>query len=95
MAKIVIVSTTNSIKVDFGTYYTAPLEEKSGVWRKENVSFVERANYIIVNIEGEKEWRVSFDGNSTDATTFEIDTINGTTITSNTVLMTELESMIA
>lgn len=95
MAKIVIVSTTNSVKVDFGTYHGAPLEGKSGVWRKNNISFEERTNYIIANIEGEKDWSISFDGNSTDTPTFEVDTVNGTSITSNTVLMTALEGMLA
>lgn len=95
MANIVIVSTTNSIKVSFGAYYPTALEGTNGVWRKENISFEERANYIVANIEGEKEWHVSDDGNSTDVPTFQIDTIDTVAPTSLADLFTKLEVLLA
>jgi len=59
MAKIEIISTANSVQVDFGAYNTI-LEMDKGVWRKSNISFILRSTYVEGNIEGEKTWKVGY-----------------------------------
>ena len=95
MAKIVIVSTVNSIEVDFGTYYTAPLESKRGSWRKEKISFRERANYVVANIDNEKDWQISHDGNNIDTPTFQVDLIDTVPPTSVSDLYIKLKALIS
>jgi hypothetical protein len=70
MAKITITANTNTFRVDMGEYggtaeqvldpeHSAITETLSGSWRKENVAFHCKTNYILVLIENEKDWLVS------------------------------------
>lgn len=93
MANIVIVSTTNSIQVDFGVYSTT-LEHSKGVWRKENISFQLATNYIEATIVGEKIWYVSDDGNSISRPTFQIDTVDASAPISLLDLFNKLQTLL-
>ena len=95
MANITIISTTNSIDVDFGVYYPSSLESKRGSWRKEIISFRERANYVVANINGERDWQISHDGNSTDVPTFQIDLVDAVAPTSVNDLYNKLKALIS
>ena len=92
MANITIVSTANSLQIDFGDY-AAVLEETKGVWVKSNIlSFREKTWYVEVNIIEEKQWHVSFDG---AVDTFQIDLINTVAPTTNADLFLKLQALIA
>lgn len=95
MANIVIVSTTNSIKVTFGAYFPNPLERNAGTWEKAGISFHLATNFVEVDIKGERDWYVSHDGNSTTTPTFQIDSVDGTAPTSVADLYAKLQAIIA
>ena len=92
MAKIVITSTTNSIRATFGDYSTM-VDMIKGTWRKSHVmNFVLRTDYVLVDFEGQSDWLVSFDG---AGTTFQIDSVDGVTPTSNSDLYDKLIALIS
>lgn len=94
MANITIVSTTNSIQVDFGHYSTS-LERSKGAWRKSIVHFMKATHFIEADILGEKEWYVSHDGNDTERPTFQVDSVDGVTPTDFDHLFLLLQALIA
>ena len=94
MAKITIVSTTNSIQVDFGDYSTV-LERSCGAWRKETIHFMKATHFIEADIVGEREWDVSTDGNDTERPTFQVDSVDGVTPTDLDHLFLLLQALIA
>jgi len=74
MANLVVVSTTNSIKVDFGVLDSVTLISK-GTWRKDNlVSIIKMTNNIAIDIQGQPDWSITHDGSNG---TFQVDTIDG------------------
>lgn len=93
MANIVITSTTNSIKVDFGDY-AASLGMSKGVWRKEQVRFNLKPSNLFVEalIYNEPPFAVSFDGSTG---TLQVDSIDTVTPTSNSDLYDKLIALIA
>lgn len=94
MANIVITSTSNSVTVDFGVYASF-LETYKQTWSKsviQNFRKVNDSGYIYVNMKFEKEWIVSYNGATG---TFQVDSIDGVTPTSNDHLFTLLSSLIA
>lgn len=93
MANIVVTSTTNSIKVDFGVY-SSSLGFSKGVWRKEKVRFnlKHSSTYVDVLVDGEPDFAVTYDGSTG---TLQIDSINGVAPTSNSDLYDKLIALIA
>jgi len=91
MANIVVTSTTNSIKVDFGVLNTFA---DKGVWRKEEVSFYLKtgASFIIVKVHNDTPFAVSWDGSTG---TLQIDSVGGVAPTSNSDLYDKLIALIA
>ena len=94
MANIIIVSTTNSIEAEFNDM-SITADMNGGAWRKEDVTFIRKTNHIRGEINGQKEWFVSFDGNATDLPTFQIDSIDAVAPTSNLDLYNKLKALIA
>lgn len=93
MANIVVVSTTNSIKVDFGVYAnTLGISKKT--WHKSDVHFgLNPSNEYVTVLEFRvPSFAVSFDGSSS---TLQIDSINGVAPTSNSDLYDKLIALIA
>jgi hypothetical protein len=92
MANIIITSTTNSIKVDFGVYSTA-LGVTRGIWKKDHiVNITELTDMVDINFENQPDWKVSFDG---VVDTFQVDSLDGVAPTSNTDLYDKLIALIA
>jgi len=93
MANLVITSTTNSIKVDFGVLESATQIAK-GVWRKEEVSFFLKpsSEFIMVKVHNDTPFAVSWDGSSN---TLEIDSVDGVAPSSNSDLYDKLIALIA
>jgi hypothetical protein len=93
MANIVVTSTTNSIKVDFGALDSVVGLSK-GVWRKEEVSFfLKQSNaFIMVKVHNDTPFAVSWDGSSD---TLQIDSVGGVSPTSNSDLYDKLIALIA
>lgn len=92
MANIVVTSTADSIKVVFNIYSTA-LGMEEGTWNKAFVkNFMLRPTLVAGIIDGELEWLLSHDGATG---TFQVDTINGATPTSNSDLYDKLIALIA
>lgn len=88
MANIVITYTTNSILVEFNMYSTL-LDMTKGCWNKNHInSIVLRANDIVVSIDSNHDWTVSFNGSSD---TFQIDSIDGSVPTNNSDLYDKLK----
>lgn len=59
MPKIEITASSSTFKVKMNDYSPTLTETKRGSWDKSNISFHEYSNYILVLIEGEKEWRIA------------------------------------
>ena len=93
MAKITITSTANSVRVDFGEYAPA-LERIKGVWRKESINFKLASNFITADIQGERSWQISSDGNSTDTPTLKIDNVDGAVPTDLADLFNHLQDLL-
>jgi hypothetical protein len=93
MANLVVTSTTNSIKVDFGVLATAA-NMKKGVWNKSRITFQLALSdtHVDVLVIGEPSWGVSFDGSSS---TLQIDSVDGVSPTSNSDLYDKLIALIA
>ena len=93
MANIVVTSTTNSIKTDFGVLESATGISK-GVWRKEEVSFFLKPSnaFVLVKVHNDLPFAISFDGSSG---TLQIDSVDGNTPTSNSDLYDKLIALVA
>ena len=93
MANIVVTSTTNSIKTDFGVLESAVGISK-GTWRKEEVSFFLKPSntYILVKVHNDLPFAVSFDGT---AGCLQIDSVGGVAPISNSDLYDKLIALIA
>jgi hypothetical protein len=91
MANIVVTTTTGSILVDFGVYST-PLGMSKGAWHKETLINVNlRTDGILVDIAGQPDWMVSFDGK---VGTFQIDSVDGVAPTSDSDLFDKLKALL-
>lgn len=92
MANIVITTTTNTIKVDFGAYSTVLDGQEAGTYQKRDIHFYKFSDRVRAILIGEKEWDVAY-----TATTgcFIIDSIDGVAPTSNSDLYTKLIALIA
>lgn len=91
MANIVITSTSNTIKVDFGDYYPGAIEHQKGVWKKDKIVNMVLDGSVEITILQEKTWLVSHDGNNG---TFQIDSIDGIAPTSLDDLYNKLIALI-
>lgn len=92
MANIVITSTTNSIKVDFGAYSSVLDGQTAGCYQKRDIRFYKLSDRVMADVMGEKEWPVVYTSTSG---CFIIDSIDGSAPTSNADLYTKLIAMIA
>ena len=91
MANIVIVSTATVIKVEFNIYSTA-LNMSKGTWSKEHVSsIILRTSDVVVSIQGENDWVVSWNGS---VGSFQIDSIDAVAPVSNSDLYDKLIALI-
>ena len=88
MANLVLVTTANTIKVDFNDladHYT------EATWAKDQISSIHKhATYVVVKMKNDQRWLCSF-----DATKMEIDSIDAVAPTSTADLYTKLIAMIA
>lgn len=92
MANIVVTSTTNSIRIVFNDYATQ-LDMVKGSWNKSYInSFILKSNFVLVDIESQQDWLVSFDG---VVGTLQIDSIDGVALISNSDLYDKLNALIA
>ena len=94
MAYIEVNSTTNSLQASFGVY-SGLVERTNGAWRKENVSFKLADYFIEVNIEHEKTWFISTDGNATQTPTLIVGKVNDVAPTDLNDLYDKLAATIA
>ena len=92
MANIVITSTTNSIKVDFGVYSTSLDNQEAGCYQKKDMRFYRFSDSVRAIELGEKEWDLCWTATSG---CFIIDSIDGVAPTSNSDLYTKLIALIA
>ena len=91
MANIVVTTTTGSILVDFGVNST-PLGMSKGVWHKETLININlRTDGVLVDIAGQPDWLVSFDGK---VGTFQIDSVDGVAPTSDSDLFDKLKALL-
>lgn len=92
MAKIVITSTTNGIKVVFNDYASV-VNMKKGYWLKSHLKHLEQLDnntFVEVTMTEEGDWPLSYDG---EIGSFQVDTINGVAPTSNSDLYDKLEAL--
>lgn len=93
MANLVITSSTNTIKVDFGVLGVSPLPKK-GTWNKNHVvDFALQPSdaFVKATTIGENEWQVSYNG----VNGLQVDSVNGVAPTSNSDLYDKLSVLIA
>lgn len=94
MANIVITSTTNSIKVDFGDYASSYGYAK-GTWRKDNVGDIRLAadsSYISIHTMEDQRWTISYNASGQ---AMIIDSVDTAAPTSNSDLYDKLIALIA
>lgn len=98
MPNIVVTSTANSVIANMNDYFTGGATQiKKGVWRKENIGFQHRGDYIEALIEGEISWQLSYNGATTseNISTFQIDQVDAdSTIASNDELFDLLAALL-
>lgn len=92
MANIVVTSTANHIKVDFGDYYPTYYPVDIAYYNANLVEKVELySNMVIVHLSGgNKDWELSYDGSAG----FQVDTIDGATPSSNSDLCDKIGALI-
>lgn len=92
MANITITTTTNSIKVDFGTYSTG-LSISKGTWPKDEVDAITlNDNHVYMQMKDGIEWPLNF---SAQPKGFIVDTIDTVAPTDLSDLYTKLSAMVA
>lgn len=92
MANVTIITTTNTIEVDFGVY-ADDLAISKGVWRKSSVIYINlNDNHIYLKIRDGNEWVLNY---STQSKGFIVDTIDGVAPTSLSDLYDKLKVLIA
>lgn len=93
MANLIVTSTTNSVKVDFGVLGGGGIPKKGTFHHDHIVSFkLEPADaYVRATTIGENEWQLSYNG----VNGMQIDSINGVAPTSNSDLYDKLSVLIA
>ena len=92
MANIVITSTANYIKVDFGDYYPTYIPTNIAYY---NPSLIRKVslydNMVMINmIYGNRDWELTFDGGAG----FQVDSIDGVAPTSNSDLCDKIGALI-
>ena len=92
MANITVVSTTNSVKVEFNDYSTSLNGQQGGTYRKGELKFYRFSDRVVASILGEREWALCY-----TATTgcFIIDTIDTVAPISNLDLYNKLIALMA
>ena len=91
MANIVVTSTVNNIKVDFGVYYpTYPISV--AYYNANEIEKVELfSDMVKVHLlSGTNDWELSYDGSAG----FQVDTVDGVTPTSNSDLCDKIGALI-
>ena len=98
MANVVITSKTNVINVDFGDIQFLDKRDniyvKKGTWAKSDIATVHlEANEDMVTVieRDDFSWKLSYDGFEG---TFQVDSVDGTTVTSNSQLYTLISGLI-
>lgn len=95
MANVVITSTTNSIKVDFGVYVGGEIPKKRTYNKNKSVFYIsleESDSMVTVISEGSPQWNLAY---TSTTGCFIIDSINGVAPTSNSDLYDKLIALIA
>lgn len=92
MANIVITSTTNTIKVDFGTYSSVLDGQEAGCYQKADIDIYRFSDRVRCVVKGEKEWSVVY---AALTGCFIIDSIDGASPSSNSDLYTKLIALTA
>lgn len=98
MANIVVVSTTNSIKVDFGTYggtdnSVAGTIPSKQVYRKEHVTFKIQSSIVYaLLLDFGLQFPLSYNG---AGSTMQVDTVDGASPSSDSDLYDKLIALIA
>jgi len=93
MANIVVTSTTNAVKVDFGDY-AAAVGRKCGTWNKKhivNFGLQDDDSMVIAHTLEEPKWTLSYT-NGTSA--MIVDTVDGVAPTDNEDLHNKLSALI-
>lgn len=90
MPNIVVTSTTNAIKVDFGDYYQT-LQFSKATFKKDHIESIKLDTSVQINLDKEYSWVVTFDGASG---TYQIDSVDGVAPTSNSDLYNKLSVLI-
>ena len=91
MANITIVTTTNSIKVDFGTYSTS-LAISKGAWNKDEIASVTlNDTHVYVQMKEGTEWPLNY---SVQSKGFIVDSVDTVAPSSLADLYTKLSAMI-
>ena len=91
MANIVMTTTVDRVDVLFNEYSTQ-LDMVDGSWSRRHILSVRnKTDYVVINILGEKEWRVSFDGSDGS---LQIDLVDTVAPISNSDLCDKLRVLI-
>lgn len=91
MSNIIVTTTTNSVKVDFGVY-SSDLAISKGAWNKDEVASITlNANHVYMQMKGGVEWALNYDLQDKG---FIVDSIDGAAPSSLADLYAKLIAMI-
>lgn len=93
MANIVITSTANYIKVDFGAYYPTSHPIELAYYNENSLEKVELYSGMVkVHLQSEygRDWELSYDG----SIGFQVDSVGGVAPTSNKDLCDKIGTLI-
>lgn len=93
MANIVVTSTANYIKVNFGVYYPTYYPISVAYYNVNNIEKVELfSNMVMVHLLSDNisSWEFTYDG----AAGFQVDTVDGVAPTSNSDLCDKIGALI-
>ena len=93
MANLVVTSTANYIKVDFGVYYPTYYPVSKAYYNANDIEKVELfANMVMVHLIADQngDWELTYDGSAG----FQVDTVDGVAPTSNSDLCDKIGVLI-
>lgn len=92
MANVIIITTTNSIKVDFGVY-ASDMPISKGTWNKSSIQHIQlNNNHVYVKVRDGNEWTLNYD---IQAKGIIVDSVDGVAPTDLSDLYNKLVAMLS
>ena len=92
MPNVIVTSTTNAVKVDFGDYAGTAITYHKGSWAKSAIEVIlMNSDHVSVTAADSERWIVSHDGASSS---LQVDSVNGVAPSSLSDLYEKISALI-